>query len=156
MLCALTGVTAQPGWPPLVTTCDVMPLVAADANTYGKGHVACACSSWPDCYTINCEIISNNDQLEMRLVPCGQYPAIWIKSHAIGGGVTFQDGFASSRVVSAEIGGVTAKLNVTIVQRGGITLGFGVSHSFKGWWGGGGGGGALQQLQLITTVHYQA
>lgn len=105
-----------------------MPLVAADANTYGKDRVACASSSWPDCSTINCQILSNNDQLEMELLPCWQHPAMWIKNRAVGGGMIFQDIFASSRVVSAQIGGVVTNLNVTVVQRGGITLGFGVSH----------------------------
>ena len=133
MLSIHTGVTAQPDpWPPLVTTCDVMPLVAADANTYGKGLVACASSSWPDCSTINCQTLSNNDQLEMELLPCWQHPAMWIKNRAIGGAITFQDIFSASRVVSAEIVGVAAKLNVTVVQRAGITLGFWVSHSLSG------------------------
>lgn len=104
-----------------------MPLVAADANKFGSGLVACSSSAWPDCQTINCQILSNNDQLELELLPCWQHPAVWFKNRALGGKVLYQDIFDSSRVVTANIGGESVKLNVTVVQRG-ITLGFGVSE----------------------------
>ena len=103
-----------------------MPLIAADANKYGSGLVACSSSAWPDCGTINCQVLSNNDQLEMELLPCWQRPAMWFKNRAIGGKSLYQDIFDSSREATANIGGQSVKLNVTVVQRH-VTLGFGVS-----------------------------
>ena len=120
-------VVGQPDpWPPLVSTCDVMPLVAADANKYAHDLVACASSSWPNCETINCQILSNDEQFEMELLPCWQHPAMWIKNRNIAGNITYQDIFASSRTAKALIGGQQVELNVTVVQRN-LTLGFGVS-----------------------------
>lgn len=106
-----------------------MPLLAADANKFGHSLVACSSSPWPTCESINCDVLSNNDQLEMMLLPCWQHPAMWIKNRAMGGEVLYQDIFDSSRIAKATIGGVQVELNVTVVQRAGITLGFGVSHS---------------------------
>ena len=122
----LAGVNGDP-WPPLVTTCDVMPLVADDANRLGKDLVACSSTAWPTCETINCEILSNDDQLEMQLVPCGLQPAIWISNRDLKGNLLYQGSFASSQVATAYIGGENVTLNVTVVQRG-VTLGFGVSE----------------------------
>lgn len=122
------GVVSQEDpWPPLVTTCDVMPLVAADVNKAGRSLMACSSSARPTCETINCEILSNNDQLEIQLLPCWQHPALWFQNRALDGKMTYQEIFDSSKVVNATIGGGHVELNLTVVQRGGITLGFGVS-----------------------------
>ena len=129
ILCHATflGIGAQEDpWPPLVSTCDVMPLVAADANKAGSGLIACANTYWPNCETINCEVLSNKDQLEFQLLPCWQHPAMWIKNRAISGVIIFQDIFDSSRIAATYIGGEKVQLNVTAVQRAGLTLGFGV------------------------------
>lgn len=106
-----------------------MPLIASDANKYGKGLVACSSSAWPTCETINCDILSNNDQLELELLPCWQHPAMWFKNRALNGKMLYQDIFDSSRTAKATIGGSLVELNVTVVQRE-ITLGFGVSLLF--------------------------
>ena len=104
-----------------------MPLIAADANKAGQNLVACSSSARPSCETINCAILSNNDQLELELLPCWQHPAMWIKNRAINGTMLYQDIFDSSRVAVAKIGGSKVQLNVTVVQRDELTLGFGVS-----------------------------
>ena len=103
-----------------------MPLVAADANKMAGDLLACSSSSWPTCETINCDVLSNNDQLELELLPCWQHPAMWVKNRALGGAILYQNIFASSKIATANIGGQSVELNVTIVQRG-LTLGFGVS-----------------------------
>ncbi len=71
---------------------------------------------------------SNHDQLELQLLPCWQHPAMWFKVRPISGGngTTFQEIFDSSKVVNASIGGKELMLNVTVIQRDGLTLGFGV------------------------------
>ncbi len=107
-----------------------MPLIAADANTVARDLVACASSSYPTCEVINCQVLSNSDQIELELLPCWQHPAMWIKSRKIDGTVTYQDIFASSRIAGASIGGEDVKLNVTAIQRNGLTLGFGVSSKY--------------------------
>lgn len=116
------GVCAQEDpWPPLVTTCDIMPLVAADANYLASDILACSSSARPVCNTIYCEVLSNKDQLELELLPCGG--GILIENRALGGKVLYQDVFTSSRIATAYIGGQNVELNVTIVQRG-VTVGF--------------------------------
>lgn len=107
-----------------------MPLIAADANRLGRDIVACSSTAWPICETINCQIICNNDQLEMELLPCWQHPAMWFKNRDLKGNILYQDIFDASRVATANIGGENVTLNVTVVQRG-ITLGFGVSARMK-------------------------
>ncbi len=114
-------------WPPLITTCNVMPLLAADANKIAHDLVACTSTSYPTCEVINCQVMSNSDQVELELLPCWQHPAMWIKSRKINGTVTYQEIFDSSRIAEANIGGEVIKLNVTAIQRNGLTLGFGVS-----------------------------
>ena len=113
-------------WPPLVTTCDVMPLVAADANKNAHDLMACSSSSRPTCEDIKCDILTNNDQLELELLPCWQLPAMWIKNRKLNGTILYQNIFDSSQVASVNIGAGKVKLYVTVVQRSGLTLGFGV------------------------------
>ena len=115
-------------WPPLVTTCSVMPLLAADANKNAHDLVACASTSYPICEVIDCQVLSNSDQVELELLPCWQYPAMWIKIRNISGVLTFQDIFPISRIADANVGGSKVQLNVTAVQRDGLTLGFGVNN----------------------------
>ena len=120
------AIAQEDPWPPLVTTCSVMPLLAADANRMAHDLLACASTPYPACEEINCQI-NNSDQLELELLPCWQHPAMWIKNRKLDGSTTFQDIFASSRTAQATIGGRQVKINVTAVQRDGLTLGFGVS-----------------------------
>lgn len=104
-----------------------MPLLAADANSLAHDLLACSSSSWPSCETINCQVLSNQDQLELQLLPCWEHPAIWIKNRALDGTMQFQEIVDSSKTLKAHIGGKQVELNVTMVQRH-LTLGFGVSH----------------------------
>jgi hypothetical protein len=112
----------------LITTCDVMPLLAADLNSH-PSLVSCSSSSKYKCEAINCQVTSNRDKLELKLLPCRQPPAIRITNHALSGEMLYQDIFDASRLAVANIGGSKdVTLNVTIAQRG-MTLGFGVRAS---------------------------
>ena len=123
---AITGVWCQEGpRPPLITTCDIMPLIARDLNSKSN-LVSCASTAWPICETINCQVKSNNDQLELELLPCWQHPAMWIKNRDVTGKILYQEIFDAPKLSVASIGGnKNVILNVTVVQRG-LTLGFGV------------------------------
>lgn len=102
-----------------------MPLIAEDLNSM-PNLVSCASSPWPVCETINCQVTSNNDQLELELLPCYEHPAMWIRNRAIGGQLLYQEIFESSKLAVATIGGSKyVMLNVTVIQRG-LTLGFAV------------------------------
>lgn len=103
-----------------------MPLIAADANRNAPNLMACSSSSLPTCEDINCDILTNNDQLELELLPCWQLPAMSIKNRHLNGTLVYHEIFDSSRLSSGSIGGGNVKLNVTVVQRNGLTLGFGV------------------------------
>lgn len=102
------------------------PLVAADANRFAHDLVACSTSPWPGCEVITCQILSNNDQVELELLPCWEKPAMWFKSRSMDGTMIYQDIFAASRTAKTHLGGSLVELNVTVVQRE-LTLGFGVS-----------------------------
>ena len=107
-------------WPPLLTACDVIPLIVKDMNARPK-LVSCVSSS---CETIKCQVASNGDQLELEFLPC--WPAVSVRNRDARGNVLYQNTFASSAVALANIGGKTVLLNVTAVKRS-LTLGFGVS-----------------------------
>lgn len=114
-------------WPPIITSCDVMSLIVKDLNTR-PDLVSCVSSS---CDTIKCRVTSNNDQLELELLPCWHQPAMSIKNRDTKGNMLYLNTFASSAVALANIGGKTVLLNVTVVQRS-LTLGFGVDIAVPG------------------------
>lgn len=104
-----------------------MPLIAKDLNSR-PDLVSCASTAWPMCETINCQVTSNDDQLELELLPCWQHPAMWIKNRDMHGKMLYQNIFDKSGLVTANIGGSSVMMNVTVMQRGQLTLGFGVSN----------------------------
>lgn len=120
-----SGVSLQPlPWPPLVTACDVMPLVAADMTRAAVGELSCASSGIPDCETIYCNVESNSEQLQIDLLPCWEYPALWLRTRLINGTPHIQHIFYKDfESFEAKIGYGQVTLNVTLVQRNKLTLG---------------------------------
>lgn len=121
-------------WPPLVTDCDVMPHVAADMTLASGGELTCANSGWPDegCEVINCNVLSNSEQLQIELLPCWEYPALWLRSRAINGTPHIQHIFyKDSELFRMKIGDSPVTLNVTLVQRNKLTLGVEVSFEIE-------------------------
>ena len=117
-------------WPPLVTDCDVMPHIAADMTIASAGQLTCANSGWPDegCEIINCNVVSNSEQLQIDLLPCWEYPALWLRSRAINGTPNIQHIFyKDSEIFRMKIGDSPITLNVTLIQRKKLTLGVEVS-----------------------------
>jgi hypothetical protein len=84
------------------------------------------------CVAINCQVTSNGDQLELKLLPCQKPPAMQITNHDVSGNkMLYRDIFDASRLAVANIGGFKdVILNITIAQRG-LTLGFGVRTTPK-------------------------
>lgn len=119
------GVAMQPlPWPPLVTSCNVMPRIAADMTAAANGQLTCVSSAWPDCDTINCNVVSNSEQLEIQLLPCWEHPALWLRGRDVNGKETVQHIFyKSSDTLKMMIGDVQVALFVSIIQRSGLTIG---------------------------------
>ena len=111
-----------------------MPHVAADMTLASGGELTCANSGWPDegCEVINCNVLSNSEQLQIELLPCWEYPALWLRSRAINGTPHIQHIFyKDSELFRMKIGDSPVTLNVTLVQRNKLTLGVEVSFEIE-------------------------
>jgi len=114
-------------WLPLITTCNVMALLAQDANTNGPDLVKCTETTFPNCETLSCTVLPTSGQFVIKLLPCDKIPAIEYEFKDINGTILFKDTFNSSRIVTVNIGKYAVNMSVTLVQGNGLTLGFGVS-----------------------------
>ena len=107
-----------------MTACNVMPYIAADMTKAATGILTCVSSDWPDCDTINCNVLSNNEQLEIELLPCWEYPALWLKARDISGKQILAHIFyKESEKFKIKIGTDDVTLNVSLIQRSRLTLG---------------------------------
>ena len=129
---------------PLITSCDVLPLLAREATGAVPDTLFCHSSSPPDCDRVACNVISNNDTLNFRVLPCHSPPAIQLANVAINGTTTFNVTLINTTLgMEAQIGDDPAIINVTILQHGhGKSLGVMVSANGQmlsvgaslGWW----------------------
>lgn len=118
---------------PLVTTCDLMPRLAKAATLVIADTLNCSSSPPPHCNQIDCAVVSNNDSLIFKVIPCHDPPAFELINRDSRRNVRFNQTFASSVMsINASIGDTPVILNVTVVQHPErLTLGLGVRR-----WGG--------------------
>ncbi len=119
-------------WPPLVTSCNVMPRIAADMTVAAVGQLSCVSSGWPECDTIYCNVVSNSEQLEIQLLPCWEYPALWLKGRDINGKEILQHIFYKDvEIFKMMIGDAQVTLYVAIVERSKLTVGVEVLRIYQ-------------------------
>ena len=116
----------------LVSTCDIMPVLATAATASASTVLQCTSSSYPNCNKVTCRILSNNDAMTIELLPCYSHPRIRLTNTNSSGDVLFNRSFGNSATdITASIGGNIAVLNISVVQHVALhTLGLKVcSHT---------------------------
>lgn len=109
--------TRPPSVEAQVTTCDILPQAAKTATNAFPDTLTCKNLPKPNCDTIQCLVVSNNDSFTFQLLPCHTPPAIRLSNRDVHGKVKFNQTFTRSAVmVNASIGLTPAILNVTIKQ----------------------------------------
>ncbi len=107
----------------IVSTCDVMPSLAASATAFAPN--ALICRSAQDCSGFSCQLPSNYDTLEFQLLPCYYPPSVRVVTIDIRGGVLYNRSYGSpAGIVPIKDSSATMETNLTIVQhQGRNTLG---------------------------------
>lgn len=119
---------------PLITPCEVLPLIAAEVTRAMPDALHCPSSLPSSCDRVVCTVLSNNATLSMRVLPCHTPPAIQLTSVAVNGTVTFNVTLINTTLdMVAQVGHHPTIVNVTIVHhRHGKSLGVMVSVRVKG------------------------
>ncbi len=107
-----------------VSTCDVMPSLAASATAFAPSILTCTSSQ--DCSGFSCLVSSNDDTLKFQVLPCYYPPSIRVVTTDIRGGVLFNESYGNlAGIVPIRDGSNMMETNLTIIHhRAQQTLGF--------------------------------